>query len=154
MWEKLEPSAAGDIDSRFFGFWQIDRVERRTPDGRAVPTPQYEQGYLIYMPSGYMMVQLMRPDRRPYEVMQPTATEAYDVMQSYLSYFGPFSVHSDEGVVVHQRDGNLNPNQIGVDASRDFEFRNGQLILRAAGGRGEGAETETFIYWDRLSAID
>ena len=154
VWEKLEPSAAGDIDSRFFGFWQIDRVERRTPDGRAVPTPQYEQGYLIYMPSGYMMVQLMRPDRRPYEVMQPTATEAYDVMQSYLSYFGPFSVHSDEGVVVHQRDGNLNPNQIGVDASRDFEFRNGQLILRAAGGRGEGAETETFIYWDRLSAID
>jgi hypothetical protein len=86
--------------------------------------------------------------------MQPTATEAYGVMQSYLSYFGPFSVRSDEGVVVHQRDGNLNPNQIGVDASRDFEFRNGQLILRAAGGRGEGAETETFIYWDRLSAID
>ena len=41
VWEKVAPSPASGIDSRFLGFWEIDRVERRTSGGREVPTPQY-----------------------------------------------------------------------------------------------------------------
>jgi len=37
----------------------------------------------------------------------PEATLA--ALQTYGSYFGPFSVHEDEGYLVHHRIGNLSP---------------------------------------------
>ena len=154
VWEKLEPATAQDIDSRFLGFWQIDRIERQTSDGHEVPTPQYEQGYLVYMPSGYMTVQLMRPDRVVYEGFRPTATEAYDAMRSYVSYFGLFRVDPAEATVVHRRDGDLDPNRIGDEVSHSFEFRDGQLILKPPGVIQEGQEVQTLVFWDRLSALD
>jgi hypothetical protein len=154
VWEKLEPSTAEDLDSRFLGFWQIDRIERRMSDDQESPTPQYEQGYLIYMPSGYMAVQLMRPDRGVYDGFRPTAAEAADAMRSYVSYFGPFRVDPSEGVVVHRRDGGLNPNRIGDEVSHSFEFRDGQLILKPPVSIVEGQEVQTLVFWDRLSTVD
>ena len=105
------------------------------------------------MPSGYMMVQLMRPDRALYEGARPTATEAVDAMQSYVSYVGSFKVDSDEGVVVHRRDGHLNPNMAGDDVSRAFEFRNDQLILKPPVSNVDGQELQTFVYWNHLSVF-
>ena len=154
VWERIEPSAAAGEDARFLGFWAIDRVERRTLDGREVPTPQYAEGYLIYMPSGYMAVQLMRPDRVPYAGLDPTAAEADAAMRSYVSYFGPFSVHAAEGVVVHQRAGHLSPNNVGVDARRAFEFRDGQLILEPPVSTVDGQAIQTRLFWNRLSTLE
>ena len=154
VWEKLERSTAADTDARFLGVWQIDRIERRTSDGHVIPMPQYEQGYLVYMPSGYMAVQLMRPDREVYDGVRPTGQEAAAAMRSYVSYFGPFRVNSAEGIVVHRRDGDLIPNRIGDDVSHSFEFRDGQLVLEPPMSIVEGQEVQTLVFWDRLSPID
>ena len=154
VWEWLEPSTAAGDDARFLGFWEIDRIERQTLDGSTVPTTQYAEGYLIYMPSGYMAVHLMRPDRVPYEGLRPTAAEADAAMRSYVSYFGPFSVHAAEGVVVHRRAGHLNPNDVGVNARRAFEFRDGQLILKPPVSTVDGQEMQTLVFWNRLSTFD
>ena len=154
VWEKVESTTAGDIDTRFLGFWQIDRVERRTPDGREVLTPQYEQGYLIYMPSGYMMVHLMRPDRAFYEGARPTSTEAAAAMQGYVSYVGSFTVDANAAVVLHRRDGHLNPNRVGDEALRSFEFRDDQLILTPPVATVDGQVLQTVVYWNRLSVLD
>ena len=151
VWEKVESTTAGDIDTRFLGFWQIDRVERRTSDGREVLTPQYEQGYLIYMPSGHMMVHLMRPDRAFYEGARPTSTEAAAAMQGYVSYVGSFTVDGNAAVVLHRRDGHLNPNRVGDEAFRSFEFRNDELILKPPVSNVDGQELQTVVYWNRLS---
>ncbi len=155
VWERLPASAElSDETRRFLGFWEIDRIERRTPDGTELATEQFAAGYLVYMPSGYMAVHLMRPDRRPYEGPRPTALEAHAAMGSYASYFGPFSVDTEEGVVVHGRAGHLNPDSIGVDAPRAFEFRDGQLILRPTVSTVDGQEVRTSVFWNRLSALD
>ena len=154
VWERLEPSTAARDDAAFLGFWEIDRIERQTLDGREVPTTQYAEGYLIYMPSGHMAVHLMRPDRVPYGGLQPTAAEADGAMRSYLSYFGPFRVHAAEGVVVHQRAGHLNPNDVGIDARRAFEFRDGQLILKPPVSTVDGQRVQTLVFWNRLSTLD
>ncbi len=155
VWESLAPSAdVGDEARRFLGFWEIDRIERRTLDGAEVPTAQFSAGYLAYMPSGYMAVHLMRPDRRPYEGPRPTALEAHAAMQGYASYFGPFTVDAEEGVVVHHRAGHLNPDSIGVDAPRAFEFREGQLVLRPPASTVDGQEVQTSVVWNRLSTLD
>lgn len=155
VWERLPPAAdIGDDARRFLGFWEIDRIERRTLDGAEIPTQQFAAGYLVYMPSGYMAVHLMRPDRQPYEGPRPTVLEAHAAMRSYASYFGPFAIDAEEGVVLHRRAGHLNPDSIGVDAPRAFEFRDGQLILRPPVSTVDGREVRTSVFWNRLSALD
>ena len=161
VWDRLEPSTDAVRDEatrRLLGFWEIDRIERRTLNGAGAggeaPTAQYAEGYLIYMPSGYMAVHLIRPDRRGYEGPRPTAAEADAAMRSYVSYFGPFNVHADEGVVVHHRAGHLNPNEVGVEARRAFEFRDGQLILEPPVVTVDGREIQTSVFWNRLSTLD
>ena len=155
VWERLPPAAdIGGEARRFLGFWEIDRIERRIVDGAELPTEQFAAGYLIYMPSGYMAVHLMRPDRRPYEGPRPTVLEAHAAMGSYASYFGPFSVDAGEGVVVHHRAGHLDPAGIGVDAPRAFEFRDDRLVLRPPVTTIDGQEVQTSVFWNRLSALD
>ena len=155
VWERLPPTAdIGDETRPFLGFWEIDRIERRTLDGTELPAGQFAAGYLVYTPSGYMAVHLMRPDRRPYEGPRPTALEAHAAMGSYASYFGPFSVDAAEGVVVHHRAGHLDPDSIGVDAPRAFEFRDGQLILRPPVAMVDGREVQTSVFWNRLGTLD
>ena len=155
IWERLSPSDdTGDEAGPFLGFWEIDRIERRTLDGAELPTEQFAAGYLAYMPSGYMAVQLMRPDRRPYEGPRPTGLEAHAAMRSYASYFGPFTVDAAKGVVVHYRAGHLNPDSIGVAAPRAFEFREGKLVLRPPASIVDGQEVQTSVFWHRLSTLD
>ena len=155
VWERLPPMAdIGDEARRFLGFWEIDRIERRTVAGTELPTGQFAAGYLVYMPSGHMAVHLMRPNRRPYEGPRPTVLEAHAAMGSYASYFGPFSVDAGAGVVVHHRAGHLDPGGIGVDAPRAFEFRDDQLILRPPVATIDGQEVQTSVFWSRLSALD
>ena len=155
VWERLPLSTElGEEGRRFLGFWEIDRIERRTLDGAEIPMEQFAAGYLIYTPSGYMAVHLMRPDRRLYQGPRPTALEAHAALGSYASYFGPFSVNAEEGIVVHHRAGHLDPGSIGVDAPRAFEFRDDQLILRPPVSTVDGQEVRTSVFWNRLSTME
>ncbi|MXY24329.1 MAG: lipocalin-like domain-containing protein [Acidobacteria bacterium] len=156
FWDRVAPSQeSGAAAEPFHGFWAIDRLERQSLDGGDLSANQYADGYLAYMPSGQMAVQLMRPDRRRYEGPRPTAAEAEAAMETYASYFGPFSLEPGEDVVVHHRAGHLDPDQVGTDARRAFAFRDGQLVLQPpVSTDAEGREVQTSVYWNRVSARD
>lgn len=155
VWEKLPPQpAATSDDRRFFGFWAIDALKRETLEGESTVTGEFAEGYLAYMPSGYMAVQLMRPGRSSYEGMRPTAGEADAAMGTYVSYAGPFTVQADEGYVRHYRAANLEPNGIGVDAQRFYEFQDGQLILMPPSRTVAGHQIQSYIHWNRISTLE
>ena len=97
VWERVDPAPEAAAEARdLLGFWEIERIVRRTADGADVPTEQYAAGNLIYMPSGHMAVHLMRAGRRPYAASRPTPSEMDAARRGYVSYFGPFQVLSDE----------------------------------------------------------
>ena len=157
VWEKIDRSTeVGDDERRFFGFWEIERVERRFVDGESgeVPTEQYAAGYLIYMPSGYMAAQLTRPDRDPYERTRPTPAEATATMRGFVSYAGPFTVDAEQRVVVHHQAAHLDPTRVGGDARRGFEFRDDQLVLEPPVSMLDGRQIQTRVFWNRLSTLD
>ena len=111
-WEKLPDLPESELTEthrRLFGFYRIESVSRRIVDGESVPANPYETAFVIYAPSGHMAVHLMRPGREPYAGTRPTPEEALAAVQTYGGYFGPFSVHEDEGYLVHHRIGALNP---------------------------------------------
>ncbi len=151
VWERLEPAAgAGDSARELLGFWEIDRIERRTDDGDELTAGQYAAGYLMYMPSGLMAVQLMRPDRPPYAGSSPTPSEAEAAVRGYVSYFGPFRVREEENVVVHERIGHLDARSVGSEARRAFTRRGGQLRLEPPSATADGEAVRTTVFWNRL----
>ena len=154
-WEKLPnlpESELTETHKRLFGFYRVESVSRRIVDGDSVPVDQYETAFIIYAPSGHMAVHLMRPGREPYTGTRPTPEEALAAVQTYGSYFGPFSVHEDEGYLVHHRIGNLSPAGSGVDAQRAYELTDTHLTLRPpAGTDSEGRQVQSTLRWARIS---
>ena len=151
-WERVGAApAAGDPARAITGFWEIDRIERRTAEGAEVPTEQYAGGYLMYMPSGHMAVHLMGAGRRPHGGSAPAAVDA--APRSYFSYFGPFRVLPDEGVVVHHRIGHLDPRAAGSEVRRAFTLRGDRLLLEPpAAVADDGQTVRTTLVWNRLGA--
>lgn len=152
VWERIETAGgSGESVRPLLGFWEIDRIERRTADGAEVPTDQYAGGYLMYMPSGHMAVHLMRADRPPFAGSPPTPAEAEAAVRSYLSYFGPFRVLEDaDNVVLHQRIGHLEARRVGSEARRAFTRRDGQLLLEPPPATVGGETVRTTTFWNRL----
>ena len=144
---------AADAKSQFAGAWSLVRSEWRDADGELLAPPIEDRlGYNIYAPSGHMAVHLMRPDRQPYAGDGPTPEEALMAVETYGSYFGPFSVNEAEGYLVHHRIGNENPEASGTDAQRFYELTDTHLMLRPpAGTDDQGRPVQSTIRWARIS---
>ena len=154
-WEKLPDlpeSELTETHKRLFGFYRIESISRQIVDGESLPANQYETAFIIYSPSGHMAVHLMRPGREPYAGTRPTPDEALAAVQTYGSYFGPFSVHEDDGYLVHHQIGNLSPRRTYTDAQRFYELTDSHLTLRPpAGTNREGRQVQSALRWARIS---
>ena len=137
---------------RFVGFWRFAKVERYDENGESVPVGStYDNGFIIYTASGHMAVHLVRPGRETYaEARQPTPEEAEAAMNTYASYFGPYTIHEADGYVVHHRIGITRPNAIGSDAQRFYELSDNQLILKPPAATVDGRTVQSKIFWERL----
>ena len=146
----LPGSELTETHRRLFGFYRFVKIERTTSDGEMVPTDQWDNAFIIYMPSGHMAVHISRNDR-PVYTGAPTPEQALAAVQSYGSYFGPFSVNEEGGYLVHHRIGNFNPGQAGTDAQRFYELTDTQLTLRPPARMVDGREVQGAITWERIS---
>jgi len=151
VWERVRDLPELTQEQRkFIGFWEIVGVERKTADGESLTANQYAAGYLIYMPSGHMAVHLMRPNRPQYAGSRPSPDEGETALSTYASYFGSFTVHANEGYVVHHRIGNMNPNGVGTDAQRFYEITDNTLILMPPPATIDDQQVQRYIHWNRI----
>lgn len=152
-WRRLPDLPEAELTEthrRLFGFYEWSRLERMTTDGESLPTDQWDNAFIIYMPSGHMAVHISRGDR-PVYTGAPTPEQALAAIRTYGSYFGPFSVHEDEGYLIHHRVGNLNPGQAGTDAQRFYELTDTTLTLKPPPRMIDGREVQSAIIWERIS---
>ena len=153
VWQRVPDMAASDLTEthrRLFGFYRLAQIERWTLDDEPVEVEQADNGFIIYMPSGHMAVHIMRPNRPVYSGA-PTPEQAQRAVQTYGSYFGPFSVNEGEGYFTHHRIGNLNPGESGTDAQRFFELTDRTLTLKPPPRVIDGRELKSEITWERLN---
>ncbi|MEE2776900.1 MAG: lipocalin-like domain-containing protein [Acidobacteriota bacterium] len=152
-WERLPAADLGGEVASFVGFWQLREVVRTDDQGNTVPNENpYDNGYIVYSSSGHMMVHLTRPGRQAYAGSAPTADEATAALRTYGGYVGPFTVHSDEGYVVHHRIGGPNPATAGTDAQRFYTLVEGeQLTLRPPPRTVDGRTIQAALTWARMS---
>lgn len=151
-WRRLSDLAElTDEHRRFIGFWEFARLDRTDDSGAALPVQRtYEDGFIIYTVSGHMAVHLVRPGRDVFAEGRPTAEEAGAAMGTYVSYFGPYTIHEEDGVVVHQRPGCWFPGCIGSDARRGYEFGDGTLTLKPPAREVDGGTVQDALTWERV----
>ena len=147
----LPEAGLTETHRRLFGSYRFTEIARTTIEGESLPTDQWDDAVIMYMPSGHMAVHISRKDR-PVYTGAPTPEQALRAIQTYGSYFGPFSVHEKEGYLVHRRIGNLNPGEAGSgDTQRFFELTDTTLTLRPPPRMVDGHEVQAVITWQRFS---
>lgn len=151
-WRKLpELSELTAEHGRFVGFWHFDRLERRDDAGEELPVERtWVDGFIIYTASGHMAVHLVRPDRQPFAGGRPTPEEAAAAIRSYISYFGPYTIHSDDGFLVHHRLGCWYPSCMDTDAQRFYAFGDRTLTLMPPARTVDGRMVQDSLVWERL----
>lgn len=143
---------AQSAHERFVGTWVLDRIEARAESGDWAPAKtrfgKHPIGTLTYDAAGNMAVQIMRRDRTPLsskglvegQMVRPEALalapaeEKANAFDGYTAYFGTYLVRETEGVVIHQREGHLVPNQATLRVERQFQFLNDMLALAVKDG--------------------
>ena len=117
-WERVpEPATLTPAQQQLVGFWKLVSTERRTTKGELARAYPGWTGFIVYAPSGHMMVHMMEPYRR-----RAAGSE-------YTSYFGTYTI-TGPGTLVHHMEGSLNPGSIGTDTQRFFEVSATTLILK------------------------
>ena len=108
--------------------------------------------YIIYTPTGHMMVHLMeREGRTPYSGSTPTPDEALAAYRTYGGYFGRFTVHEDADpqYVVHHIEGRPRPSPPN-NTDRLYDLDGDVLRLGARPRMTDGEATGGHLYWQRL----
>ena len=131
----------------FIGAWRLVSFTSFDADSRAPRPGAYDTGIIIYDASGRMTAQLMhslnRADRAP-----ATTNDRAAAYRRYLGYWGPFTVDTATGVVVHHVEGSSNPSLVGSKQVRHFSFAaNGAKLTLSV---KSGDRVTSTLVWERL----
>ena len=158
VWERLPDAELSEEAQRFVGFRQLLYTDRYEDRGSEFWRGDRNYGragsWIIYTPTGHMMVHLMaREGRTPYAGATPTPEEAMAAYRTYGGYFGTFTVHEDAEpqYVVHHQEGRTRPVEGVTDAERLYLLEGDVLRL---GGRprttDDGELVGGSLYWELL----
>jgi hypothetical protein len=113
-------------------------------------------GYLSYSADGWMSVQLMRADRKPFQVPDMdggTVEQTVDAARSYFAYAGPYAVDEAACVVYHNLLFSLMPNWVGGKQKRYVrKLGNGELELSGDPALIAGKMQTNRLRWRRRAA--
>ena len=163
VWERLPNAPLSAAAREFVGFYKLLYTDRyREKDGTEVfhGAKNYARAgtsYIIYTPTGHMMVHLMQKEgRTKYAGNQPTPDEALKAFLSYTGYFGRFTTYENYSppFVMHNQQGTTRPAR-DVDATkRLYQFTGTVLRLGGLPTLNEVDEMAGgHLYWERQPAI-
>lgn len=111
---------------RLVGTWKLISIEAVSKEG-AIRRPYGTDpiGRISYDRGGRMSAQWMRRDRKAGRGVET----AQALLDEFDSYFGTFELDESSHTVLHHVEGALNPNMIGTDRRRSYEFEGNRLVL-------------------------
>ena len=132
---KLSPAArpgAEVSEPSIVGVWRVVKFCRDDPTGRLYdPYGPNPTGLFVYAPTGEVSIQMMRSPpvgRFAAGDDRPTDAERRQLLDSYLGYYGTYTVTSDSTVVHHVVGGTI-PSYTGTDQARVYRIRGDTLTI-------------------------
>jgi hypothetical protein len=146
---------AVQMDERFVGAWDLVATERRDAAGTLAGEafPGYV-GQIVYTADGRMSAQLMAPDRPtglPAERAAWSAEQKARAFDTYISYWGTYTVDARTEVVTHHVRGAVSPALVGTDQPRHFQLAGDRLVLSPPPRADSGERTA--LTWRRVTAV-
>ena len=139
---------------RLLGVWSLVSIRDRLPEGRVGEPPDFgpdPAGLLVYTASGHVSVNFMRRSRPSWGSEEsPTDSERAIAAAGYGAYAGRFTLHAEDGFVLHHVEVALIPNRVGRDLKRFFSFSGDLLTLRPPPLARSGASVERALIWRRV----
>lgn len=127
-----------NVKNKFIGIWRFVRCAEMQTNGDVLyPWGEDAIGYIIYMPEDIMAVQIMRQNRKAFNVdnfMLAPAEECHALPKDYNAYFGSYTLDEPKNTIVHHIQGHLFPNLVGKDNVRHYQFEGNRLLLTTGGG--------------------
>lgn len=111
--EKIREQLAGSY--RLVWYRSYDQAGKET----VLP---YTVGQISYDRAGRMSAQLMRDNHQRFAGTPPTEQERATAYSNFISYFGAYDIDPVKRFVTHHVQGSVNPNMVGSDLTRYFEF--------------------------------
>ncbi|MEP6925925.1 MAG: lipocalin-like domain-containing protein [Pyrinomonadaceae bacterium] len=119
--------------SSLVGTWKLIAWQNRFPDGEIkYPFGRNPRGLLIYQPNGYMAIQVMKtphPKVASNDETKITAEEKISLFDSYVAYFGTYTVDWQKQIVTHKVEGDLSDTYLGTTQERPFELQGDSLTI-------------------------
>lgn len=139
-------ASAADVKARLIGSWRL--VSWIAFDEKGTSRPgSYDTGQVIYDASGQMSAHLMRASGR--KAAAPTSdAERVAAYNSYLAYYGPFTIDEARGSVVHHVRGSSLPHWVGTDQVRYYTLSDNDKRLQLAVKNGE--RVTQLLSWERV----
>lgn len=133
------------VKRRLVGNWKLVKYEIFDEQGAARPG-SFDTGRLMYDEHGEMAAHLMRSGRSP--EAPATETARASAYQSYLGYFGPYTIDPGNHIVVHHVVGSSRPDWIGTEQIRHYGFsEDGKYLTLSLKSKERVTQTLT---WDRV----
>jgi hypothetical protein len=142
-----QPADAGRIKQQLIGSYKLISYVGYDANGAATKLP-YSDGQISYDSAGRMSAQLMRSDRPKL----PPAGSATDAERAaafggYIAYFGAYTIDPEKRTVTHHVEGAMNPNMVGSNLVRHFEFSpDGKSLFLSV---KDGERVTGKLQWDR-----
>jgi len=136
---------------QFVGCWKLISHEFKTPEGRVFhPWGDDPVGSVIFDAKGNFSAQIMRRDRKTFASESPTPEEAKAAYVSYMAYYGTFEINAEDGILLNHVEGALNPDWVGGDQIRYFEFSDDKITLRTPPIKRGDIEITGTLAWERV----
>ncbi len=140
---------------KFVGAWRLVSAEFRAEDGTLAESPYgpEPQGMLMYDAQGSMSAQLAHNNRKPFGIpdrMGGTPEEIKGAFETYQAYYGLYEVDEREHMVIHTVTQALLPNWVGTQQRRQYQFKDGKLILRTPPITIGGKRLTGALVWEKI----
>jgi len=151
-----EAWAQSSSQQKLVGAWRIVSVETIRQATGEIIYPwmgRHPTGMIVYLPNGYMAVQLMRdpPAKFASETYEgATLEETKDAFLAYYAYYGKYSIDEEKAMVTHHVEGSLYPEEQGSTYTRSFRFDGDRLTLVTAPFTEGGEERVNRLVWERM----
>ena len=139
---------------QFLGAWRLVSYELTAQDGSVrYPFGESPIGLAVFTADGYASAQLMRGGRQRFRtdsLRDGTPEEMAGAFAGYVAYFGKCDVDEATRTLVTHVEGSLFPNWMGGDQVRNYEFRDGKLILMPQALLVQGEAVTGSLTWERV----
>ncbi|WP_375137464.1 lipocalin-like domain-containing protein [Rubrivivax rivuli] len=138
------------------GAWRLVSWETVFKDGTVThPYGKTPTGFIIYEPSGWMSVQVVRDPMPPvpasgHSLIGATLEEKSAAYSAYYAYWGRYSIDASKSKVSHVLTASLLPHEVGRTYERTFSIEGDRLLLTTPPYRSGGKEAFNRLTWQRL----